>query len=77
MNCKDCRYKRESQRFGNRTKSVTCENPNKEYIRDYFEKNRISKMEGFLGFIDTKGNFPVKKSPKWCPLKAEKENENA
>lgn len=69
MNCKDCNHKREFQKLGNRTKSVICAHPNKKYIRDYFEKNRLSKMEGFLGFIDTKGTFPVKKSPKWCPLK--------
>ena len=69
MICKECSYKREFRRVGNRTVSVTCEHPNKEYIRNYFKQNDIHKMEGFLGFIDSKGNFPIKKSPKWCPLK--------
>jgi hypothetical protein len=67
--CKECPHKVEFQSYGNRTKNVYCEHPDKKYISEYFEQHGISKYPTFLGYINTKGIFPVKKSPKWCPLK--------
>jgi len=69
MICIECSFKREYRRGGNLTRSVICEHPNKEYIYNYFKQNNIHKMEGFLGFVNSKGVFPIKKCPKWCPLK--------
>ena len=75
MICKDCPYKQEFRRNGNSTKEVMCRHPDYEYIHEYFETHQIRKYYGFLGFINSKGDFPVKKSPKWCPLKKEKGGE--
>lgn len=69
MICKECPYKKEFQRYGNATSAVSCEHPNKEHINQYFKEHGIQKMQGFLGFTNCKGDFPIKKSPKWCPLK--------
>jgi hypothetical protein len=69
MICKDCPYKREYGKIGNITKWVRCGHSDQEYIRAYFETHNISKAIGFIGYINGKGVFPVKKSPKWCPLK--------
>lgn len=74
--CKVCPYKREIHLSGNSTKQVYCEYPDKDYIRQFFKKHGISKMEGFLGFINSKGDFPIKKSPKWCPLKQKEGADN-
>ena len=67
--CKECPYKRVFRRHGNCTAEVNCEHPDKKYIVEYFEQHEISKFPTFLGYINSKGVFPVKKSPKWCPLK--------
>lgn len=67
--CEDCPYKQELRSYGNRTKNVYCNHPNRKYIEEYFREHRISKYPTFLGYVNTKGVFPVKKSPKWCPLK--------
>ena len=72
MTCKDCQHKKVIRRFGNTTAEVYCEHPDKQYIRDYYAENRINRAEGFIGFINSKGDFPIKKSPKWCPLKVER-----
>lgn len=69
MICKECPHKREYRRGGNTTKEVMCRHPDTDYIRSYFEEHHIRKYEGFLGYVNSKGVFPVKKSPKWCPLK--------
>ena len=75
MICKECPYKKEYQRYGNTTKTVMCEHPDKEYIRQYFREHKIHKYEGCLGFVNSKGVIPIKKSPKWCPLKRDKGGE--
>lgn len=49
-------------------KGQICRNPNKEKITKYFEEHKINKMPGFIGFIKADGSFPVKRTPKWCPL---------
>lgn len=75
MICKECQYKKAIKRFGNTTTQVFCDHPEKQYIRKCFQENHINKAEGFLGFINSKGEFPIKKAPKWCPLKAERSAE--
>ena len=69
MNCKECKYAQVFSKGTNARKDVYCEHPNQEYIYKYFEENRIQKMPCFLGFTSIKGEFPIKRSPKWCPLK--------
>lgn len=69
MICKECQHKKVIRRFGNTTAEVYCEHPNKQYINVYFRENRIRKMQGFIGFVNSQGVFPLKKAPKWCPLK--------
>ena len=69
--CKECPHKVEFRSYGNKTKEVFCEHHDKEYINEYFKQHGISKFPSFLGYVNSKGDFPVKKSPKWCPLKKE------
>lgn len=75
MNCKNCKHMKAYRKFGNATQIAFCEHPDKEYIRTYFKEHRIRKYEGYLGFINSKGVFPIKTSPKWCPLKKGGEGE--
>ena len=72
MICKECPYAKVYRKYGNTTASVMCSHPDHDYIHNYFKEHNISKYEGFIGFINSKGIFPVKKSPAWCPFKAEK-----
>lgn len=69
MICKECPHKKEFQKGFNTTKEVMCKHPDKDYIHKYFVEHGILKFEGFLGFVNSKGVFPIKTSPKWCPLK--------
>lgn len=69
MICKECPYKREYQKGYNTTKEVMCRHPDTDYIHSYFEEHRIRKFEGFIGFVNSNGDFPIKTAPKWCPLK--------
>ena len=69
LRCEDCPHKQVLGRYGNKTKEVFCNHPNGKYIDAYFKQHNISKYPSFLGYINAKGDFPVKKSPKWCPLK--------
>lgn len=69
--CEDCPHKQALGRYGNKTKEVFCNHPDRGYIQTYFEQHNISKFPTFLGYINAKGVFPVKQSPKWCPLKKE------
>lgn len=69
MICNDCPYKEIYRKYGNSTKEVMCQHPDKEYVRKYYKEHDIRKFEGFIGFINSKGVFPIKGSPKWCPLK--------
>lgn len=73
MTCKECPHKKILTKYGNTTSSVYCEHPDQEYIVQYFDTHRISKMPGFIGFINSKREFPIKKYPKWCPLCGRKE----
>ena len=69
MICKYCPHKIEYRKGANITKEVLCGHPNREYIHQFFIEHNIRKHEGFIGFINSEGKFPVKKCPKWCPLK--------
>lgn len=69
MICKECPFQKQYRRHFNSTREVMCEHPDKEYIRKYFKEHNIRKYEGFIGFVNSKGVFPIKKSPAWCPLK--------
>ena len=73
MNCKECQWKKAYRKGYNATQTVFCEHPNKEHIEKYFKDNCIHKMLAFIGFIDSKGEFPIKTAPKWCPLKVKGE----
>ncbi len=66
--CIDCEYAKSRQKFTNIRIEFRCDHPDRDYINDYFRKNRIRKMEGFLGYSKA-GEFPIKTAPKWCPLK--------
>ncbi len=66
--CIDCEYAKAYRKFTSTRYEFCCKHPDKEYIKDYFRKNRIRKMEGFLGYSKA-GEFPIKTAPKWCPLK--------
>ena len=51
-----------------------CNHPNKSYINDYFRKNKIQKMPGFIGSGEKFAPVPKNKTtPKWCPKKSEGE----
>lgn len=39
---------------------------NQRYIAEYYRKNKLKSMPGFLGFGEL--SFPRKRIPKWCPL---------
>lgn len=69
MNCKDCPHKVTYHKGFNTTREVFCDHPNQDYIREYLKEHRMFRMTGFIGFIDSKGKFPLKTAPKWCPLK--------
>lgn len=71
MICKECPHRREINRFGNTTSEVWCKHPDYDFIYKYFKEHNISKAVGFIGFVNSKGVFPIKKSPKWCPFKKE------
>lgn len=68
--CEDCPHKQLLHKYGNKTKEVYCNHPDKRHIIAYFEQNKIKKFPSFIGFINAKGDFPVKKAPKWCPLRS-------
>lgn len=55
----------------NTRKGFHCKHPNQRYIYDFFDKNNIKKMPGFIGFGENFADVPKNKAtPKWCPKKA-------
>lgn len=51
-----------------------CNHKNQKYIKKYFKNNNMKKMPGFIGFLKVNSEFPIKRTPKWCPrLEEEKE----
>ena len=63
--CQTCPYQMGYRKPGNSRTSYRCTHPDQRYIREYFEKHRIKKMPGFLGFGH--GQLPLKRTVKWCP----------
>ena len=68
--CDNCKYC--TGYLHNTRKSFHCNHPNYEYILNYFEKNKIGSMPGFIGFSENFKNIPKRKTtPKWCPEQEE------
>lgn len=77
VKCEECQYKEEYRKFGNSRSEVMCRHPDGKYIYQYFKEHGIRKYEGFIGYVNSKGIFPIKKAPAWCPLNAERIKEDA
>lgn len=70
IKCSQCCHCREYRKFGNTRSEFTCNHPDHDYILNYFYKNKIQKMPGFLGFGEKYSHtVPLKTSPRWCPEK--------
>lgn len=70
IKCSECQHCNHFRPWNNTRTEFTCEHPDREYIRLYFAKNRITKMPGFIGFGKAHSNIvPIKSSPAWCPKK--------
>lgn len=70
IRCAECEYCKEFRPEGNTRSNFTCEHPDTSYIREFYKKNKISRMEGFIGFGKRySSDVPIKTSPKWCPKK--------
>lgn len=70
--CKTCEYMFQyfTQGAHPKRKAVWCKG-DEEYIEKYFNEHKINKAKGFIGFHNVyKKDFPVTKTPKWCPLNA-------
>ena len=71
IDCKTCKYKREYFSPNSRLpmRHVWCD-ADYTYIHEYFVAHKIKKIEGYIGIYNiNKEEFPLKKTPKWCPLK--------
>jgi len=69
INCKYCMgYKTSASVLQHARTGYHCQHPNQKYIIDYFEEHKIQKQHGFIGFSKTDRSFPVKRTPKWCPI---------
>ena len=76
MRCKECKYVEAYRRGLNKRRECYCSHPDKKYIFDYFQKNRMVKSVGFLSFSEPYTTSPtIKTAPKWCPLKKKDDNE--
>ena len=68
--CADCNYCNGLKRHNATRYGFHCEHPDKQYIIDYFRKNNIRKMDGFIGFGKPYSQVPeIKTSPAWCLLR--------
>lgn len=68
--CADCEYCKGYRGINATRSGFHCEHPDGGYIRDYFKANKISKMEGFIGYGERFADKPsIKTSPAWCPKK--------
>ena len=74
MRCRECRYKKSVRGIHSTRYSCYCKHPNQDYIRHYYSKNNINRTLGFICFTKPYTmEMSIKTSPKWCPLKEEKE----
>jgi len=67
--CENCQYKEELRNPRTGTAHCYCKHPDQEYIQDFLKARMSNRYPGFIGFRRGNGEFPVKGSPKWCPLK--------
>lgn len=63
--CQTCPHLKGTRRVGNSRTAYSCGHPDQAYIEEYFKKNHIQKMPGFLAFGH--GQLPMKRTVKWCP----------
>lgn len=71
MKCKECNYCKGLSSANATRMQFHCYHPNYNYIYNYFEKHKMSKMPAFIGFGEKFSDKPsIKTSPAWCPLKA-------
>lgn len=72
IKCCECKYCKETRRWGNTRSEFSCNHPDKSYISHYFKEHQISKNVGFIAFGKAGSSLvPVKRSPAWCPKKKE------
>ena len=70
IKCKDCEYCQAYRSLSSTRNGFYCKHPNHAYIFDYFQKRRMCKAPGFLGFGKPYSEeIPIKTSPAWCPYK--------
>lgn len=78
IKCSECDYCSGLRRFGNTRTNFTCSHPDYGYIRNYFNKKRMSKMPGFLGYWARHSDaVPIETVPAWCPKKSHRNNKYA
>ena len=71
IKCSECNYCTDIRGYGNKRGSFYCEHPDYDYLYQYFQKHRIKKSVGFIGFGERFSEQPsIKFSPAWCPKKA-------
>lgn len=65
-NCKciDCKYC--FKWCTGKQTQISCKN-NSNSIYEYWKEHKIQKAVGFIGYM-TRNVFPIKRTPKWCPL---------
>lgn len=69
--CNHCEYCKSYQTKGNKFAKRTayhCKHPDQKAIKQFFDEHKMIKMIGFIGFSKTDGGFPIKRTPKWCPI---------
>lgn len=70
IKCSACNHCSGFRPLGNTRTKFTCAHPDQEHINDYFHKNRINKMPGFIGYgAGYSDVVPIKTAPAWCPKK--------
>ena len=73
IRCSECGYCKgySGGPYSNRS-SFCYKHPNQEFIKKYYEENRINRAFGYIDHSKPFGHTPkLKTSPKWCPKKAE------
>lgn len=70
IRCSECVYCEKYRKFGNTRTEFSCGHPDREYIREYYEKHHIFRLWGFIGHGKPYSEeVPLKTSPAWCPKK--------
>ena len=66
--CPTCFYLLTRHKFGTVRTECRCGHPDKRFIDEFFESHKLQKEPGFICFRHP-GEFPLKRTPKWCPRK--------